>query len=96
MNKTEKILAEFDEKFTKVWSGLPLSQESFDKLKLFLTTSIAQAIAEERERVVGEIEKYNDEQKSTAIWSDEYRDGFDHAFGGIWELLSSLDKLTDK
>ena len=32
-------------------------RECFDKLKLFLAKSIAQAIAEEREMVVGEIEK---------------------------------------
>ena len=65
MNKTEKILAEFDEKFTKVWSGLPLSQESFDKLKLFLTTSIAQALAEDRERMRKDYTKW--------VLSDNYK-----------------------
>ena len=60
-------------------------------------TSIAQAVAEERERVRVEIEKYIWKQKSTAIWGDEYRDGFDHAFGGILEILLTLDKpLSDK
>ena len=56
---------------------------------------IEQARAEERARIVGEVEKYNDEQISTAIRGDEYRDGFDHAFGGIWEILSSLDKSVN-
>ena len=55
-------------------------------------TSIQQA----EQEMIKRVEKYNDEQKSTAIWGDEYRDGFDHAFGGIWEILSSLDKPLKK
>ena len=94
MTYTEKRLEEYCKKF-----GLCKEKGTCQCKKelKFIADSIQQALSEERKMMVGKIEKYNDEQKSTAIWSDEYRDGFDHAFGGIWDLLSSLDKpLTDK
>jgi len=65
MNNTEKILAEFDEKFslppeigdaTGTAEYPPKRRPTFDhyeEVKDFLSTSIAQSIAEERERVVG-------------------------------------------
>lgn len=36
----QKLLEEFREKFTKTWSGLPLHQDSFDKLESFLSQTI--------------------------------------------------------
>ena len=49
-----------------------------------------------KKEMIKKVEKYNDEQKSTAIWGDEYMDGFDHAFGGIWGILSSLQDINNK
>ena len=105
MTDTQKILAEFESLYEdqKEILDRPVCCTRKDclcskvivweHLKSFITTSIQQADQE----MIKRVEKYNDEQISTSIWGDEYRDGFDHAFGGIWEILSSLDKpVTDK
>ena len=60
MTDTEKILEEFDEKFgtlldtlEELYGGNPEEMTTFkEALKAFISTSIAQAIAEERARVV--------------------------------------------
>jgi len=62
-NKTDKILAEF-ESFYSFFAGLPVQEEKnaiklYEKyVQSFLTSKINQAKAEERARVMGEIEKY--------------------------------------
>jgi len=60
MNNTEKILAEF-ESFDSFFAGLSMQEEK-DAMKLyekyvqsFFTTSITQALAEERERIKKEL-----------------------------------------
>jgi len=61
MTYTEKILAEFNEKFVVHCSdGDILGKDGKNEViraRLFLSTSIQQARAEERARVVGEIKK---------------------------------------
>jgi len=96
MTNTEKILEEFDEIFPTFNGGKKAIR---GLVKSFLTTKIAQAIAEDRERVGGEIEKFRtklewagiqtspeSDQRKEYIKLDKYLD----------DLLSSLDKpLTD-
>jgi len=69
MTNTEKILAEFDELLSHFKNSKELPNTAVNELrrktntqleneiKAFLTTKITQALAEERERVKGEIEK---------------------------------------
>ena len=95
---TEKRLEEFGEKFG---SDLDYIYQIKD-VKSFLTESINQAVAEERERVVKEIEKYmsycvelqnkaiaNGNAITVETWGDRWV--------GAKRILSSLDNpLTDK
>jgi len=67
-----------------------------DEIESFFQSFIITSIQEAEQEMIKRVEKYNDEQISAAIWGDEYRDGFDHAFGGIWEILASLDKPVTK
>jgi len=60
MTNTEKILAEFDKEFGDVWKiiehtvgQLPKLSRRNREIKDFITTAIAQAPAEDRERVGG-------------------------------------------
>ncbi len=59
MNYTEKILAEFNELMDKLWDKYGESYEVYNpkeftrEIESFLFTLITQALAEERERVVG-------------------------------------------
>ena len=108
MNYTEKRLEDV-EKILKGFDGMIGSKQ---KLKDLFSTSIDQAIAEERERVVGKIEnKRADLQREMRKLDYEGEDylnspvGLGHCYlkrlGDLKEvkddLLSSLDKpLTDK
>jgi len=88
MTNTEKILEEFDEIFPTFNGGKKAIR---GLVKSFLTTKIAQAIAEDREKVRGEIKKL-DNYKMTKPWS-----GIVETFIVKSDLLSSLDKpLPDK
>ena len=67
MNNTEKILAEFDEKFVKKQDILGDEKiiygentPNIAEVKSFISTSITQSIAEERARVNNKIEEYFD------------------------------------
>ena len=88
MTYTEKKLEEFDEKFTEVSCECG-ARDLFDftELKVFLTTSITQAVAEERERVRGEIEGMKNKKhvcESREGWECEYETAID-------DILSSLE-----
>jgi len=63
-----------------------------EAIKAFLTSKIAQALAEERERVRGEIEKLQNDGLNVIIEGDYYVN-----FRDVENILSSLDKpLTNK
>ena len=63
------------------------------KLEEFISESIAQALAEERERMVGEIEKMKKGLYEQGDDQLQFNCGYNLA---IVTLLLSLDKLTDK
>ena len=91
MNYRDKIL-ELKEMLDDPRTGLKDSSNTnktrYGILALF-ETSITQALAEERERMRGEIEKL-DNYKMTKPWS-----GIVETFIVKSDLLSSLDNLTD-
>jgi len=58
-----------------------------EAIKAFLTSKIAQALAEERERVRGEIEKLQNDGLNVIIEGDYYVN-----FRDVENILSSLDK----
>jgi len=105
MTNTEKILTEFDEKFPAYLNGErgDYTQAPLPAIKSFLSTSIAQAIVEERERVRGLIEKLrkvllkSDTENInpfTTTLDGDYLHFYNQALN---DLLASLDKpLTDK
>ena len=93
MNYTDKILAEFDTKFGDEYNGISKNKNivktgtDMAELKAFLTTSIAQALAEDRERVrerMGELTIYRNNKGVTEI---EENTGYYKAS----EITSSLD-----
>ena len=105
MTYTEKVLEEFDEKFgalldmlEKLYGGNPEEMTTFkEALKSFLSTSIHQAIAEERERVWAEIKNMGDgvvmenglvNVTSTPDKSTEYE------MPMVKETMEALEKLT--
>ena len=105
MTNTDKILAEFDKEFGK-FEFLHKSGNTWDEnpFKDFLETSITQALAEERERVVEVEEKYQElimavEKKyegetrhETALKYIRRAENKDYG-----EAVNSfIDKLTDK
>lgn len=49
----DSTASRFDEKFTKTWSGLPLSQDSFDGLKSFIHSAQLQVIEAVRKEIAG-------------------------------------------
>ncbi len=78
---TEKILVEFDEKFPLFKSEEAMVFASRRRIKAFISTSITQALAEDRERVVAHIKELTGEMRTSE--TDK--------------ILSFLDKpLTDK
>jgi len=92
MTNTDKILAEFDEKFGK-FEFLHKSGNTWDEnpFKDFLETSITQALAEEKERVVGAVKKANGDRP---IHTNDLR-GTESSCNCQWHkidaILSSLD-----
>ena len=100
MNYTEKILAEFDKGFCydryTTEEGYKKAMYSRDqyatkRLKDFLTTSINEAIAEERARVRGMIEKRKEPTDGNGAL------GWWGANKALDDLLDSLDKpLTER
>ena len=59
----------------------------YEQIKTLISTSIAQAVAEERERVVGEIEKIYS-------ISDTQQDSCDNFKKKVLDTLSSLEPLS--
>jgi len=89
MNYTDKILEEFDIK-QRLFLGGRLHSTAFNKWFVeMLTSKIAQTLAEERERVRGVIRN-----QEGASLPDLYSMSDDIISKS--DLLSSLDKLTDK
>ena len=98
---TEKILEEFEKDIKPMienevlyrYDNLELAQDSADTLnkgiRQFLSTSIAQALAEERERVMGVIRN-----QEGASLPDSY--SMDDDIISKADLLSSLDKSVNK
>ena len=63
----------------------------------YMEKAIHQAIAEERERVWGEIEKMNNFRLAKVDGKDDWNDALEQSACKVDRLLSSLDKpLTDK
>ena len=99
MNYTDKILEEFEEKFgalldmlEKLYGGNPEEMTTFkEALKSFLSTSIHQAIAEDRERIRAEIES----KQARSIKVHFNKESVFYRLA-CKDLLDSLDKLTDK
>jgi len=81
MTNTDKILEEFALRTVQLG----------DELKSFLTDSITQAIAEERERVRGEMEKAIAEMKEEVV-SDNFRDGYNQALDDLKPIISNILK----
>ena len=107
MANTEKILEEFDETFIAVEDSFaPQTHQSYpcfishfqdECFKDFIAESIHQAIAEERERMRGEIEKNIAEDGECPDGITDYARGMRYGKSIVLALLSSLDKpLTDK
>ncbi|MDZ4785406.1 MAG: hypothetical protein SGJ02_04950 [bacterium] len=84
MTYTEKILAEFDEMFPNLGATDPKEgwYDAKPEVRTFLTSKIAQALAEDRERVKGEIEE---------IHTELHNGRTEHAYRMICNLLFSLD-----
>jgi len=94
-DEIKELLADQKRSFEKMFvnwkihhKSVPCMKDDFviSEIKSFLATSIAQAIADERERVRGEIEKL-DNYKMTKPWS-----GIVETFIVKSDILSSLDK----
>jgi len=102
MTYTEKRLADFDKKFpSHGYNDNAENEFHSQNIKRFLTKSIAQAVAEERARVVGVIEKRMIGQN--VIFNLVSRGELgetqkcNHANHILHDLRASLDKpLTDK
>jgi hypothetical protein len=80
-------LEEFNEQFVHE-KTIHLGGSRLVDIKAFLSTSITQAVAEERARVVGEIEGMKNKKhvcEGREGWGCEYETAID-------DLLSSLDK----
>ena len=94
MTYTDKILEEFDEECCyNLYTGKGYEKAMYGKdqystktFRQFLSEKLDQALAEERERVRGEIEKL-DNYKMAKPWS-----GIVETFIVKSDLLSSLDK----
>jgi len=89
MNYTEKRLEEFDREFVKdcgpdVEPIFICAVGSVGPIRQFLSESITQAIAEERERVMGEIDRLKRNPKRDIVYCLSYELALN-------DLLSSLD-----
>jgi len=101
MTDAEKILEEFDSRKHN-WR---LDFDFWEKdMKDVLTTSIQEAVADERARIVGEIEKLKEDWKPTEGYGCEEEKGFQKGIisqialknAQIDELLASLNKPLAK
>jgi len=101
MNYTEKRLEEFDREFVKdcgpdVEPIFICAVGSVGPIRQFLSESITQALAEERERVVERLEDIKEKNPGSIYGFESISNGgIDYAIEEI-KLLSSLDPLTDK
>ena len=105
MSNTEKILEEFDEKFewtdfsgdigthilAKKTSSYATEETERNELRTFLTTSIAQALAEDREKLRGNLPKESEESFKLGGSRDFsfYDEGFNEALSKIKSLLDN-------
>ena len=90
MNYTEKRL-EFREKLREImiWIKVQPHEDYTDAIVELFDTSIHQALAEEREKVVGYI---TDEEELLKV----SKNGAEEVIMNLRTRISSLDKLTDK
>ena len=97
MTNTDKILEEFDEMFGRAGSSGSFKGIRDDGIKAFLSTSIHQALAEERERVVAVLnEPMNFDSKTSDPVRDRIIKIINHERGRIRTTLSLDKPLTDK
>jgi len=103
MNPTKKILEAFDEKFPNLGATDPKEgwYDAKPEVKSFLSTSIAQAIAEERERVVDKDDLLDDMwglicNVNGGIVEKEKPEWYTAFLRIRAKYFVSLDKLTDK
>ena len=92
MTTTEKILEKFEKIFPpyeKDKTHFLYNEPNRLKIKSFIRTSITQAIAEDRERVMGEIDRLKRNPKRDIVYCLSYELALD-------DLLSSLDTVTEK
>jgi len=85
MTNTEKILEEFDEIFPTFNGGKKAIR---GLVKSFLSTSIAQALAEDRERVREKVKKLKKDSTFFSVYRADYNEALD-------DLLSSLPLLEE-
>jgi len=86
MKKKEEMNKRFDDRFTKTWSGLPLSEQSFNRLKSFLQSEVDLAVAEREKEIVEMILDVIQETN----WIEEPKS----AFGRLNVILQSLTKAN--
>jgi len=98
MTYTEKRLEEFEDKLSGIFYSKPVNgakcTENKQIVRAFLTTSIAQALAEERERVRERVEELTIYRNNKGVTEIEENTGYYKAS----EITSTLQNkpLTDK